>query len=351
MRSTLFFCIVLLGFSVQSMAQTLGEFKPKDHSFGLNKLKGGKVNRIYISGFDVNYQIYNEKQEYRQGGHVMGGGTRGDALTEISVGLEGLDEQTVQAITDKLYKDYMSKLEAKGLTVITADEAAKTDTYKGFLKLKGGTITTAEIPGVMTSSPTGFQYFVKDVDKDGKTKKGGFLGTESFLYPKLSKELDDAIIGSVDITVLFIQDQEAFQGNGAKLKIKTSLRVIATESVVMTSDAKVKMKGQNSITSVSSNVSFYHGKMGAGSTTQYVGTMGKPLYIGDVLDETSITSFARGGVDSGTKTMYGTFYSVRNANTKNAKILQVDPEKYGNGVYAAASKFLNFHTDEFLKGF
>lgn len=333
-----------------SAAQTLGEFKPKDQSYGLGKLKN--VKRIFISGFDVNFQVYNEKEKFKQGGSMLGGGVKGDAKTAISVGLEGLDAKTVQEITDKLYADYIGKLKAKGLTVISADEAAKTETYEDYIRQQGGNINMAQIPGVITSVPTGFEYFAKNVKKDGKVKKGGFLGNEAMLYPRLSRDLGDAIIGKVDITVLFVSDKGAFQGNGAKLKIATNLRLISTEGVIMTNDASFKLKGSNTVTPVSSTVAFYHGKMGAGPTTAYIGTLGKALSIGGVIDETTVTSYAAGSRDAtGSSTIYGTFYSAANSSTETTKVIPVDAAKYGAGVYAAAKKFLDFHTDEFLKSF
>ena len=346
MKRTLLFALLISAASLDSYAQEIGEFKPKDTSYGLNKIK--EARKILITAFEVNYQIYNEKQDYKQGGHVMGGGTRGDALAEVSVGLEGLDAKTVQGITDKLYQDYIEKMKAKGLTIITADEAGKTDTYKDFTRVKGGEVSIAEIPGVMNTTPTGFEYYVKGFDKDGKSKKGGFLGTETSLFPKLSKDLDDAIIGTVDITVLFVRDKEAFAGNGAKVKIKTDLRIVSAEGVTMTSDAKIKMKGQNTVTTVTSNVSFYHGKMGAGATSSYVGSLAKDLQINGVVDEGAVTSAATAST-YGTSSLYGQFYTVQDKSAKNAKIIPVDPAKYSEGVYTAANKFLAFHTDEFLK--
>lgn len=346
MKPQLFIITMLLAVA-GLQAQTLGEFKPKDNSYGLGKVKGAK--RIYIAGFEVHFQVYNEKEKYKQGGSMLGGGMKGDAQTEVSVGLEGLDEKTVQEITDKLYADYIAKLKGKGLTIISADEAGKTEKYSDYMRMKGGTISTAEIPGVMTGTPTGFEYYIKGVNKKGKEKKGGFLGNPTFTYAGLSKELGDAIIGNVDITVLFVSDKGAFQGNGAKIKIKTNLRIVGSEAVVMTNDSSFKLKGSNTVTSAVSNVEFYHGKIGAGATTVYSGTLGKPLYIEGVVDESTVTAYASGGMDAGTKTMYGTYYSVRNGNTATAKVIPVDPAKYSNGVYMAAKKFLDFHTDEFLK--
>lgn len=328
------------------MAQTLGEFKPNDQSFGLKKAAG--ADRIYIASFNVNFQVYNEKQDYKQGGYQLGGGMKGESLAEVSVGIEGLDEKTVQQITDKLYKEYIDKLKGAGLTIVGADEAAKIDSYQDFERVKGGSVTMAEIPGVITVTPTGYEYFVKGFDKDGKSKKGGFLGNPAMMYPGISKGLNDAIVGAVDLTFLFVEDQNAFSGSGAKLKVKTNLRLIGVESVVMTSDAAVKFKGQNTVTMVTSTAGFYHGKAGAGATTTYSGSLSKPMQILGVLEDEKITSYANAGVASGVSTIYGTYYSVRNTKTKNAKVLQVDPVKYSEGAYAAGSKFLNYHLDEFL---
>ena len=348
MKKQFLLLILSIAVATSAGAQTLGEFKPKDQSYGLNKAKN--ATRIYIAGFDVNFQIYNEKEDFKQGGHQLGGGMKGDASASLSIGLEGLDEKTVVEITDKLYKEYIDKITAKGLTIITPEEASKIESYEGYERIKGGKVNTAQIPGVLTVSPTAFEYFVKKIDKDGKEKKGGFLGNEAMKYAKMSKDLDDAIIGSVDITVLFVQDQNAFQGNGANIKVKTNLRIIASEGLTMASDAKIKMKGQNTVTMVTSTVAFYHGKVGAGATTVYTGTLAKPLTISGVIEDTKVQSFANAGVSQGTSTIYGTFYSVQNASNKNAKIITVDPAKYSEGVYNGASKFLAHHTDAFLKG-
>lgn len=336
-------------FATSASAQTLGEFKPKDNSFGMGKLAKAE-KKIYISGFSVNYQIYNEKDAFKQGGYVMGGGRKGDASASLSVGLDGLDEATVQNITNKLYEEYIEKLKSGGLRIISADEAAKTDTYQGYERVQGGKISLAEIPGTLAVTPSGFEYFIKGTNAKGKEKKGGFLGNEAMLYPKLSRDLGDAIIGDVNMTVLFVRDQNAFQGSGVKLKIKTELRLVDQESIMMASDAKIKFKGANTVTPVSSSVAFYHGKMGMGATTTYNGTMGKPLLINGVIEDTKVTAAARGSVDMvGTQTMYYTYFNVKDGHSENTKVIPVDKAKYEKGVYEAAHKFLDYHTTEFLK--
>ena len=344
--------VALLLISANLAAQTLGDFKPKDTSYGLGKLKG-KADKIYVSAFNVVYQIYNEKQDFKQGGAVFGGGYKGDALAEASIGLDGLTDKDVQKITDQLYADFVAQLKGKGLTLLMADDAAKTETYNEYVRMKGGTVSLAQYPGTMTTAPTGYEYFVKKVDKSGKTKGGGFLNQTATLYPKLSKELDDAIIAEVNLFVLFVEDKNAFRGNGANIKIATNLRLAGgTEAIEMTSDAKVKLKGQNTIAVVSSAVTFAHGKIGLGATTSYTGNLGKSLTIDGVIEDTKVQSFANRSADIlGTKTIYGTFFTPENRSSTTSKVVAVDADKYYAGVYSAAKKFMDHHTQEFLGSF
>lgn len=348
-----FYKVLLLGggllLSAQAWSQTLGDFKPSDESYGTNKLKKVDNKSIYIAGFNVHYQLYNEKQNFKQGGSRIGGGYTGDATAEASVGLDGIDEKTLQEITDKLYQDYISKLKSKGLKLISADEAAKSEAYEDFEMVKGGSISTAEIPGAISTTPTGYSYMIKGLSKKGKAKKGGFLGNEQFKFPNLSKDLNDALIGNVNITVLFVKDGQTFSGNGAKVKIKTDLRIVSTDAVSMTSEASIKLKGQNSTTPVSSTVAFYQGKSGLASVISYVGSLKKDFEINDAVDEKKIVSYAKGSTDAvGASNAYATYYSVSDASTETTKVIPVDATKYGKGVYEAAAKFLNYHTDEFL---
>lgn len=339
---------LLIGATTVS-AQTLGEFKPKDTKYGLNKAKDAK--RIYISNFAINYQVYNEKEDFKQGGSMLGGGHKGDAKAQLSVGLTGLTESDVQQITDKLYQDYLAKIKAKGLEVVSADEASKLESYEDYTRLQGGKASLSQLPGMMSTSPTGYEWFVKKVNKDGKAKSGGFLNNPASMYPKLSKDLNNAIIATVDMYVMFIQDQDAFRGAGANIKVKTNLRLAGQEAIVMTSDAKFKMKGQNEIVPISSGVSFYHGKMGMGATTSYVGTLSKGMWIGDVIEDTKLQSFAKNDADAmGTKIGMYRMFNPDNMESKSTKIIEVDSKKYTDGVYSATKKFLEHHTQDFLNG-
>lgn len=355
MKKTLFYSLILCLTASLAQSQTLGEFKPKDQSYGLNKLKG-KAKKVYIAAFNVNYQIYNEMQDFKQGGRMVGGGAyRGDASAKASVGLEGLTAKDIQKITDQLYSDYTQMLKSKGLTIISADEAAKTSVYNEYIKMKGGEVSLSQIPGCMASAPTGYEYFIKRINKDGRAKSGGFLNNPAMLYPKLSSELDDAVIADVNLYVLFASPGGGFiKGPGASVKITTNLRLADTEAIVMTDDRKavIKMKGQNETIGVNSAVNFYHGKMGMGATSSYLGSLSKPLSIDGIVENTKVKSAALGGVDFvGTETLYGTFYSPENKDSKTSQVIPVDAAKYDKGVYSATKTFLEHHTKEFLNKF
>jgi hypothetical protein len=338
---------IAMTFASLTQAQTIGEFKPKDQSYGVKKAKDAK--RIYITNFTVNYQVYNEKESFKQGGYQLGGGVKGDASASLSVGLEGITNKTVQEITDQLYQKYISQLKAAGLEVVSISEAAKIDTYADYVKMTGGSINLAQVPGTLTSSPTGFEYYVKGVSKLGKEKSGGFLGNPQMLYAKISKELNDAIVSEVDIYVLFVQDQNAWKGAGANIKVKTDLRISGYESIQMASDAKIKFKGANNVIPAISTVNFAHGKMGAGTTTSYSGTLGMPLSIDGVIEDQKLQSFAKGGLDMVAKqSLYGSYFNKENRSSTTTKVIPVDEQKYATGVLMGAAKFLEFHTGAFL---
>lgn len=340
--------LLAIAFSFSAFSQvTLSEFKPKDQSYGLKKIKN---KRVYIASFTVNYQVFNEKEDFKQGGRMLGGGYKGDARASLSVGLEGLTEAGVQSVTDKLYQDFLSMLKTNGVEIISAEEAGKTGTYEGFVKMTGGNINQAQFPGTLASSPTGMEYFVKKVGKDGKEKSGGFLGNPAFVHAKLSKDLDDAIIADVDLFVLFVQDKDAWSIGGANIKVKTNLRLAAQEAIQMKSNAKIKMKGQNTVTAINSQVAFYSGKMGAGIVSSYVGTMGRSMGVGGVIEDKKLQAFARNHADMvGVSTVYGKFYNPSNTTSKSTNIIPVDEKLYIEGAYLAGKKFLEYHTGAFLK--
>ncbi len=342
--------LALLFIAMASHAQILGEFDPKaNFSQALGKMKGEK--NIYIANFNVNFQVYNEKEDFKQGGRAFGGGAyKGDAKASLSVGLTGVSEKDVQEATDMLYQDFLDQLKAKGLNVINVDDAGKTDTYSDYVKLQGGKVSMSQYAGVMTATPSNYSYYAKKVTDDGKVKKGGFLGQPHFVYAKLSKDLNNAIIANVDLFVMFVEDKNAWGGAGANIKIKTNMRLAATEAIISTSDAKIKLKGQNSIENITSTVAFYRGKMGLGPETMYVGVLKDALPIGDVVEATKVQSYANNRTDfTGTSVGLYTMYNPDNVSSEKQKVIQVDGKKYAKGAYEACKKMIGHHTSTVLE--
>jgi len=276
--------VLIISFFGQTLvAQQFGQFESKINKAGLGKLKNSKKS-VYIAKFNINYEVYKSSSDFSHGGATFGGGVRGDASAKAAVGLQGIQEDDIQANTDLLYKEYIDELQAAGLDIITAGEAGNTAAYEGWELKQGGTINKSQYPGVLTARPTGFEYFVKRVTKKGK-EKTGFVQN----YGALSKELGNAIIAEIDLIVMFSENGKQYFNIGgvAKTKIKTNLRLV--DSYTITAPKKTIMKGGGVSTQlVQSKVGFYSGKVGMASTTTFIGTLKKPYEINDVIPEEKI---------------------------------------------------------------
>ncbi len=75
MKKLLFITFLCFGFQLK--AQDLGEYKPLITKFKLNKFSDAN-NRIYINKFNVNFQLYNEMIDHKNGGKMWRGGVKGD---------------------------------------------------------------------------------------------------------------------------------------------------------------------------------------------------------------------------------------------------------------------------------
>lgn len=333
--------------------QQLGEFKPKDKTFGLGKLKS-KPKKIYISNFSVNYQLYNEKQKTQKGGSLFRDkGVKGDATAELSVGLASLSEADFQTTTDALYQDFIAMLKKEGFEIIPIDKAASIESYQGWTKASGPFIIES-MPGMLQSVPTGYSYFYEEKSAVGSFLSKKFQGNMN-LPQKISKELDDAVVADVDLFVFFMKDSYAFQGAAANIKIKTALSLVANEVVSAKSDDKSLMfRKQVEYVTGSSQINFVCGKYNIGGSAEsvYNGGLKDDLSIGGVIEEKKMQSYAKGNVDFiGTSTYYGKLYSAANKSISKTNIIPVDVEKYKSGVRQAGGKFLQYHVDAFASNF
>ena len=356
MKTKSFFLALFLSlfFFSTLQAQELGEFKPKDDTFGLGKLKT-KSKKIYISNFTMNFQLFNEKEKKKSGGALFRDkGVKGDATAELTVGLGSLSETDFQTITNSLYVDFIDQLKAKGFEIISAAEAGKTQTYENFTKASGPFVKVSETPGIITAAPTGFDFYYMDRTKAGKAIAAKFATLDKTAQ-NLSKDLDDAIVVAVDLYVFFMKDVYAFQGNAANIKIKTQLSLVANEVISAKSDDKsIAFRKQVEYVTGANTINFVCGKYSVGGSAEsvYTGALKKDLLIENVIDEKVIQSYSKGAVDFvGTDTYFGKYYEAENKSSSKTTVIPVDAKKYNEGVIAAGKTFLNFHLTEFEKNF
>lgn len=353
LKITLFLCLFISNTTV--ISQELGDFKPKDDTFGLNKLKN-KSKKIYISNFSVNFQLYNEKQKKNSGGTLFRNkGVRGDATAELMVGLGNVNENNFQTITNTLYDDFMTKLKANGFEIITADVAGKTETYKNYTKASGPFIVTPEDkPGLISVTPAGFDFYYLEKTKAGKLIAKNLVGLDK-TPQNLSKDMDDAVVVAVDLYVFFMKDAYAFQGTAANIKIKTQLSLVANEAIsAKSNDKSLLFRKKVEYVTGANSISFVCGKykIGGSAESVYTGNLKKDFTIKNVIDKKVIQSYTKSDVDFiGTDTYFGKLYEANNKTSSKTSVIPVDPKKYNEGIIKAGNVFLEYHLNAFASEF
>ncbi|WP_347839252.1 hypothetical protein [uncultured Draconibacterium sp.] len=228
----LFSCAVLS----TAIAQELGK---KSLSVVSMKSQGlaEAPKQVYINNFKVYYQMIAEAQKTVYGGRQLGGGSyTGNATAKLAVGVEGLQAEDLQELTDKIYADYIESLKSRGFEIRTARDMESIPFYTEHLKLDGPRINQEQVEGSLMVIPTPFSYYVQKVSKKGKEKSGGFMGAvsnqndfTSAIYhkglPKISQDLNDAVVIDIAINVPSIYLDPKSKLGTAKVKGGPYLRV------------------------------------------------------------------------------------------------------------------------------
>lgn len=327
-------------------AQSLGEYKPSVNKYGLNKLKKAP-KKIFIYSFNVNFEVYKEAVDFKQGSSQFGGGYSGDATARAAVGLEGIDFSLIQEKTNLLYQEYLELLKSKGLEIINPDDAKNIEAFEGWEEVGGPYLGEVGIPGVLLCVPDGFKTFIKGVKKSGKTKKG--MLQDNFLPATLSKQLDDAIIANVNLYVMYSEaGGDWMKGNAAKVKIFTNFRVVGDYAVVAPADKSI-LKGAQSVDNVVTGINYSQGKQGLGAPVGYNGGLKKPLEINGVMKKEKIVAYQKQSTTVPTSfSNTGAFVLTEDRFSKNATWITVDPSKYADGLYMACKKVMLEHSNAFL---
>ncbi len=341
MKKLLFLIAIMLAVGIAS-AQTVGTVEFKDAGYGQKKFKKA-AKRVYIAQFRVVYQLMIDWSETAKGGRTLGGGVRGNATSRLAIAVQGVEEDDLQEMTDKLYNDYVAKLQAGGYEVITADEAGKIDFYSEFERKSGGKLSQAQFPGYIMSVPAGYEYFVKRTDKKGRERKT-FLDDS----PKISVGLDGAVVAKVNYVVQFVKEAESA---GSKMLGKT-LGGIA--KVVAETDYRLDKNGvaggttfNVDVASTSASYCYATRKIAADAQATY--RLKKTVPIDGVFEKKKYKA-----VETAQSDIWGTDYgairvfSADNTFYENLQAIPVEKEKFKNGFLDAATKFMDATVKDFL---
>ena len=332
--------IIALIFSLQMHAQLITDKVIDVGQMGSKDLNEAP-KKVFIKNFKVYYQMIAEAEKTIHGGRQFGGGSyTGDATARLAVGVEGIEPEELQQLTNKLYNDYVAKLKSLGLEVYNSRDYKDLESFADDELLDGPRINEEQVEGSLMVVPDGFSYYVKRVTKKGK-EKGSFIsnlgGAEnseflSSIYhkglPKVSKDLDDMIVVDVAINVPSIY-----------LDPKSAL-------------GTVKIKGGANLRMENARATYVSGKSpkpGAAAPDKYIEVMLKePVQISGVFAEQEFKSQAKKQVT--TVPSYASFFSVANSKVELSNTIACKSEDYTLEVGNAMTEFLNLSIDKLKIG-
>ncbi len=199
-------------------------------SIGQKKFKTA-AKKVYIADFRVNYQLLYSQTEVAEGGREIGGGYRGDAKAGLTMGVKGLSQEDLAEITDEIYEQYVKQFKEMGYVQISAAEAAGIKEFEGYEMKSGGTFSEDQVPGLISTVPSNYEYLIKGTNSKGKEKT-------RFNGYKASAQLGGVIVARLNIDVLFVEDAESGASKGlskavggvAKIVVRPNLRIANAQS-------------------------------------------------------------------------------------------------------------------------
>ncbi len=341
--------VFALIFIANLFAQQVDEIKVKHQQFGLKKSAKVIPKKIFIQHFFVNYQMLYDQVEIAKGGREIGGGVRGNARAQLVLGVQGVSEADLQEVTDKLFKEYVDRLKAKGFEIVTAQEASKLERFSGWQMLKGGTPSKAQFPGYVSTAPTDFNFLVRKITKKGKAKSKKNMFDDGM---GVSKDLG-VTVARVSLNVPFMKDGES-QGSRALTKSFGGVaKVVGKPEFGLLKLTTIMSKaafGQKANTITTESNFVYKKSLKYQASLKTVPK--KKILINGVFAKKKYKA-----VKSASQDLWGTSYgavrvfSASDAVKKKMQAIPVDAAKYKKGVLIAGKGFLATSLDEFLKYF
>lgn len=318
-----------------------------EKSYNILTVKSQKLaeapKKVFIKTFKIYYQLIAEAEKTVYGGRQFGGGSyTGDATARLAVGVEGLNPEDLQKLTDDIYDDYIAKLKGLGLEVMTAKDV-NTEFFEDWGRIDGPHMNQEQLKGSLMVVPNGFSYYVKKITKKGKEKTGGFMSGvtsvngatvvefSSSAYgpiPKLSDELEDAIVIEVALNVPSIYLDPKSKLGTAKIKGGAYLRLEQGKA---------------------SYVSGKLGKPGVASPNTMVEVLlTKPVQINGVFPASDFKVVAtknRTSVPS-----YAPFFTVEDKTVELTNVIECEASVYQSEVSKVAKEFLGTSVQKLAQG-
>jgi hypothetical protein len=211
-------CVVLLfvftaALSAQTEAITLPDLNPSEWfdgkmggTFGAKTVTAfAKTNRVAVAGFRVVFVTHNEARAFSRASYLPGGVEHGSASAKMEVDLVGVDDATLQAITDKAYKLFVDQLKASGREVVELDAAA----YGEFKTVPSPSEVKSGLLKGKAFSPSGVPLFWQTLDAWGDA---GLSQKNMRAFNKLSETAK----APVTIAPLIVIDFAHMQSTGNK---------------------------------------------------------------------------------------------------------------------------------------
>ncbi len=287
--------------------------------------------KVYIKNFKIFYQMIAEAEKTAYGGRQLGGGSyTGNATARMAVGVEGVEPEDLQNMTNELFRDYVNNLQSLGLEVIGIDDLPANEFFQDWDRLNGPRINEDQIKGSLMVIPEGFSYYVKKVNKKGKEKTGGFMagvtndagGFAPSTYgpvPKLSDELGNIIVVEVAINVPSIYLDPKTNFGAAKVKGGAYLRLQQAKASYIS--GKLKKPG---VPSPQTSVEL---------------TLTKPVFIPEVFGEQNFKTVAQ--KSRTTVPSYAAFFTVQNNTVELTNTIKCTAEDYKREVSKVVSAYLD----------
>ncbi|WP_421874810.1 hypothetical protein [Marinoscillum sp.] len=334
--TTLLLLIALMGYSQEY------EFNKKNVQVVDMKAKkmADAPKKVFLKSFKIYYQMIAEAEKTVYGGRQLGGGSyTGDATARLAVGVEGIAPEDLQAMTNDIYNDYVSKLEGMGFEVYTSDNIGDIEFFEGWEKVSGPTINEEQLKGSLMVIPEGFSYMVKRITNSGKEKTGAFMSGvtgndgsfSSSAYgpnPKISKELGDMCVVEIALNVPSIYLDAKSQLGTAKVKGGAYLRLHNAKA------SYIQGKGN---------------KPGVAYPDAAVETLlTKPVQINGVFESQEFKSVAN--KSRTTVPSYASFFTVEDKTVALSNTIECDASVYQAEVKKPIIEFLDMSLDMVRKG-